>query len=78
MIIRSPASPARCAVRALADKKTAPPGVDDPAVYRVRSGGVILPEDMDWMEGIKDLLPAFVEHPELDPSLAAVNPPRKN
>jgi phthalate 4,5-dioxygenase len=66
------------ASRALADKKTVPPGVDDPEVYRVRSGGVILPEDMDWMEGIKDLLPAFVKHPELDPSLAAVNPPREN
>ena len=30
-----------------------PPGVDDPAAYRVRSGGVLLPEGADWVESTK-------------------------
>jgi hypothetical protein len=46
-----------------------PPGVDDPDVYRVRSGGVLLPEGADWVEATTDLRKAFVEHPELDPAL---------
>jgi phthalate 4,5-dioxygenase oxygenase subunit len=53
------------AARALIEQGVAPPGVDQPDAYRVRSGGVILPEEQDWLEGIKDLLPAFVDHPEL-------------
>jgi len=46
-----------------------PPGVDDPDVYRVRSGGVFLPEGADWVEATRELRQAFVEHPELDPTL---------
>jgi len=46
-----------------------PPGVDDPDVYRVRSGGVFLPKDADWVEATRELRQAFVEHPELDPAL---------
>jgi phthalate 4,5-dioxygenase len=46
-----------------------PPGVDDPTVYRVRSGGVILPPDADWVESTRELRQAFVDHPELDPAL---------
>jgi len=48
---------------------TTPPGVDDPEVYRVRSGGVFLPEGADWVEATRELRQAFVEHPELDPTL---------
>src|SRR5207247_4135741 len=48
---------------------TVPPGVDDPAAYRVRSGGVLLPEEADWVEATRELRKAFVEHPELDPAL---------
>jgi phthalate 4,5-dioxygenase len=48
---------------------TPPPGVDDPAAYRVRSGGVLLPEEADWVEATRELRQAFVEHPELDPAL---------
>jgi phthalate 4,5-dioxygenase len=54
---------------ALTEHKVTPPGVDSPEVYRVRSGGVFLPEGADWLEGIKDLVPAFVDHPELDPAI---------
>jgi len=57
------------AARAFISDKVTPPGVDDPEVYRVRSGGVILPETTDWLEGIADLLPAYREHPELDLTL---------
>src|SRR6266550_3568987 len=46
-----------------------PPGVDDPDIYRVRSGGVFLPPDADWVEATRELRQAFVEHPELDPAL---------
>jgi hypothetical protein len=52
--------------RALAEKDITPPGVDDPEVYRVRAGGIIISESVDWLEGIKDLLPAYTEHPDLD------------
>ena len=57
------------AARAFISDKVTPPGVDDPEIYRVRSGGVILPETTDWLEGIADLLPAYREHPELDLTL---------
>jgi phthalate 4,5-dioxygenase oxygenase subunit len=51
------------AARALRDNATTPPGVDDPAVYRYRSGGVILPRDAEWLEATKGLRRAFVEAP---------------
>jgi len=51
------------AARALSDNATTPPGVDDPAVYRYRSGGVILPRDAEWLEATKGLRRAFVEAP---------------
>ncbi|MBX5468251.1 MAG: (2Fe-2S)-binding protein, partial [Firmicutes bacterium] len=38
-----------------------PPGVDQPAVYRVRSGGVVLPEGADWIaatEALRTAVPA--------------------
>jgi len=43
------------AARALRDQGVTPPGVDDPTVYRVRSGGVILPRNADWLEATKEL-----------------------
>jgi len=46
-----------------------PPGVDDPEAYRVRSGGVFLSPDADWVEATRELRRAFLEHPELDPAL---------
>jgi nitrite reductase/ring-hydroxylating ferredoxin subunit len=51
------------AARALSDNATTPPGVDDPAVYRYRSGGVILPRDADWLEATKGLRRAFAAAP---------------
>jgi phthalate 4,5-dioxygenase len=57
------------AVQAHMKHGVAPPGVDDPGAYRVRSGGVFLPPDADWVEATRELRQAFVEHPELDPAL---------
>lgn len=62
----------------LREGKVTPPGVDSPEVYRVRSGGVFLPEGTDWLEGIKDLVPAFRDHPELDPGVVGPQRPIKN
>ena len=50
------------AAKARATTASLPPGVDNPAIYRARSGGVILPRSVDWLEATKDLLKAFVEH----------------
>jgi phthalate 4,5-dioxygenase len=58
------------AARALCDRGVTPPGVDDPEVYRVRSGGFFLEEDGDWIEATRELGQAFVQHPELDRAIA--------
>jgi hypothetical protein len=50
---------------ALRDRGTLPPGAMHPDVYRVRSGGVVLPEGADWTEATRPLQQAFVDHPEL-------------
>jgi phenylpropionate dioxygenase-like ring-hydroxylating dioxygenase large terminal subunit len=57
------------AVKAHMERGITPPGVDDPGVYQVRSGGVYLPDGADWVEATRELRRAFVEHPELDPLL---------
>jgi hypothetical protein len=49
------------AAKALRDHGTVPPGAGDPTVYRVRSGGTILPRDADWLEATAGLREAFVE-----------------
>ena len=56
----------REAAIAHSDKKVMPPGVEDPDVYRVRSGGVILPEGVSWPEGIRQFMPAYVEDVPID------------
>jgi phthalate 4,5-dioxygenase oxygenase subunit len=55
------------AVRALDERSVTPPGVDDPLVYRQRSGGVVLPEDADWVEATEHLRRAGVDHDDLNP-----------
>src|SRR5262249_7398471 len=49
------------AARSLRDSGVTPPGVDDPTVYRYRSGGVILPKTADWLEATKELRTARIE-----------------
>jgi nitrite reductase/ring-hydroxylating ferredoxin subunit len=41
------------AAKALRDEGTIPPGVDNPEVYHTRSGSVILPRNVDWLEATK-------------------------
>jgi hypothetical protein len=54
------------AAKALRDTGAVPPGVDDPTVYRARSGGVILPRSASWLEATRDLRQAFRESPVPD------------
>ena len=64
MIIRSRRRLLRAA-RSLQEGET-PPGVDNPEVYAVRSGGAMLPIGCDWYEATKHLRAGWVDHPELD------------
>ena len=57
------------AARALRDRGEIPPGVDDPGVYQVRSGGAILPRGADWLEATRELRRAGVTHPGLSRSV---------
>ena len=50
------------AARALRDEGLIPPGVDNPQIYRTRSGGVILPSTVDWLDATAGLRKAFVSH----------------
>jgi len=43
------------ATRALRDRGETPPGVDDPTVYRYRSGGVVLPRSADWLKATVEM-----------------------
>jgi phthalate 4,5-dioxygenase oxygenase subunit len=63
MIIRTRLRLMRAA-QALQERQEIPPGVDQPAFYRQRSGGVILPRSVDWFEATRDLRKAFVEYLE--------------
>jgi phenylpropionate dioxygenase-like ring-hydroxylating dioxygenase large terminal subunit len=53
------------AAKALREQGTTPPGADDPSVYAVRSGGVVLPRGVNWVEATSELRKAFVDHPGL-------------
>jgi phthalate 4,5-dioxygenase oxygenase subunit len=53
------------AAKALRDQGVVPPGVDNPEVYSIRSGGVVLPRGADWWAASADLRRAFVDRPEL-------------
>jgi hypothetical protein len=47
------------AAKALRDEGTVPPGVDNAEAYKMRSGWVVLPNDVDWWEGSRGLREAF-------------------
>ncbi len=48
------------AARALADHGVVPPGVENPELYRQRSGGVILPRDANWWDATEELRSRFI------------------
>jgi len=56
--------------KALAEHGLTPYTVDHPEAYRVRPGGLILPDEADWVKETEVLRQAFTEHPELDLSIA--------
>jgi len=64
MIIRTRRRLMAAAV-ALRERGGTPPGVDQPDAYRLRSGGVVLPDGADWFQATLPLQQAFVDHPEL-------------
>jgi hypothetical protein len=43
------------AVKSFQERGEVPPGVDRPQVYRSRSGSIILPQGVDWMEATEHL-----------------------
>jgi hypothetical protein len=45
---------------------TVPPGVDNPEVYRVRAGGIVLSDGDDWLEAVAKWGGAHQFHPDLD------------
>jgi phenylpropionate dioxygenase-like ring-hydroxylating dioxygenase large terminal subunit len=47
------------AAKALREHGTAPPGLDNPQVYRQRSGWILLPEGSDWWEATRHLREGF-------------------
>jgi phthalate 4,5-dioxygenase oxygenase subunit len=53
------------AARALLEGES-PPEVDKPEVYGARSGGMMLPVGVDWVEASSELRKGFIPHPELD------------
>ena len=55
--------------RAWIERGVVPPGVDNPEAYRVRAGGVFLANEAHWLRDTDELRRAFVEHPELDPTI---------
>ena len=61
------------AAKALRDHGITPPGVDNPEIYGLRSGGVILQKDLDWWDATKDLRRAFVDRTEMAPMAALGN-----
>jgi phthalate 4,5-dioxygenase oxygenase subunit len=54
------------AAKAFRDQGIVPPGVDSPAVYHLRSGQVIIPRDVEWWEGTKDLRERFTAKPSIE------------
>jgi phthalate 4,5-dioxygenase len=43
------------AAKALQDHGTVPPGVDNPGLYRMRSGGALLPAGLDGLEVLRSV-----------------------
>ena len=49
------------AAKALRDEGVLPPGVTNPEIYRQRSGGILLPQGVDWFEASAPYRRAFVD-----------------
>ncbi len=58
------------AAAAALERGVVPPGVDNPEVYGVRSGGIILPDEANWVESTMEQCRAFVERPDIEDIVA--------
>jgi phenylpropionate dioxygenase-like ring-hydroxylating dioxygenase large terminal subunit len=76
MIIRTRRTLIRAA-EALRERGELPLGVDQPHVYAQRSGGVILPRNVEWFDATRELRKAFVHHTpeEIQASLGRTGQP---
>jgi hypothetical protein len=61
------------AAKALRDNGTVPPGVDEPGLYRMRSGGAILPKGVDGLEVLRDVIRARKQTLEAAPVAATAS-----
>ena len=50
------------AARAFAQAGKSAPGAENPDLYRVRSGQVLLPKGLNWVEATEDKRTAFTDH----------------
>jgi phenylpropionate dioxygenase-like ring-hydroxylating dioxygenase large terminal subunit len=57
------------AARAFAQSGKPAPGAESPELYRVRSGQVLLPKSVNWVEATEEKRTAFTDHADLDWSL---------
>ncbi len=55
------------AAKALQEHRVQPPGIENPAIYRIRSGGIVLPREADWLESTAEQRHAFVDKSMLAP-----------
>ena len=46
----------RDAALALRDKASVPPGVQDASIYRVRAVSTEVPDHLDWVESVRELV----------------------
>jgi phthalate 4,5-dioxygenase oxygenase subunit len=44
------------AAKALREHGTVPPGAKDPSIYRVRGTSVVVPDDMNWIDGVREAI----------------------
>ncbi len=61
------------AAKALRDHGILPPGVESPVSYHQRSGQVILPRDLEWYEGTRDLRERFEATPPMQTAQVATS-----
>jgi phthalate 4,5-dioxygenase oxygenase subunit len=44
------------AAKALREHGTVPPGAKDPSIYRVRGTSVVVPDDVNWIDGVREAI----------------------
>ncbi len=68
------------AARALEEQGVVPPGVENPELYRQRSGGVLLPRDVNWWDATEAQRTTFVARSDgetVDDAAVSIRRPRQ-